>query len=75
MKDFVRKFNHRKNILNYNESLIKIGGFGKYQTFTTFMFVIGLMTGSWIVFGLGYLICYPQYECFNWINSEWEPCN
>ena len=67
--------NPENKILTYEETLNKIGGFGRYQYFVTITLTLGFMSGGFIVYGLPFLEKYPDYECLNMKTNVWYQCD
>jgi hypothetical protein len=56
----------------FDEAVLATGGFGRFQLISTLVLTLGLMTGSSIIFGVGYLIKYPEYDCK--VGGQWTAC-
>jgi len=60
-------------VYEFNEAVMATGGFGRFQLISTLVLTLGLMTGSSIIFGVGYLIKYPEYDCK--VGGQWTACD
>ena len=47
----------------YDDLLMEIGGFGKFQCRVVFCFIMTLMSGFWYQYPISFLELPPKYEC------------
>jgi len=70
-EDYDDAFKRTMNIENYSrqesmghdEVLDKIGGFGRFTHFATFIMVVAVVTGDLVVNNLAFYGLVPAYEC------------
>jgi hypothetical protein len=67
-----KKDNAMPTVYEFDEAVWAAGGFGLFQFVSTCVLTLGLMTGSSIIFGVGYLIKYPEYDCK--VGGQWMAC-
>ena len=48
--------------VTYDQAIQMVGGFGRFQWYISVVLVLAFMTGGQIVYGLGFLEKYPDYQ-------------
>ena len=63
---------------SYDDCLELLGGFGRFQWFSTISLILSFMTGGQIIYGITFLTTLPEYECSNYYTGystwKWESC-
>ena len=63
---------------SYDDALNLVGGFGRFQWFSTIFIILGITSGSNVVYGLTFLTTLPEYECRSYYKGyssyHWERC-
>lgn len=55
--------------------MAKVGGFGKFQYYVSVVLIASFATKGWIVYGLTFLLKFPQYLCLDSAaKNEWSTC-
>jgi hypothetical protein len=58
-----------------DDAIIKAGGIGKFQVYSFFIIVMGMVSGAFWLYSLQYFERVPQeWYCYNQVTSEWESC-
>ena len=57
-----------------DEAIEKTGPCGRFQVFSTFILIIGYMTGELIVQNMAFLELFPEYECYDPVSAVWDNC-
>ena len=68
-----------KTVLDYEQALVKVGGFGRAQVYVSVVIILSFATKGWIVYGLTFLMKYPEYLCLEGGKDEggegsWREC-
>ena len=67
-----KKIDAAPSVFEFDQAVMSTGGFGLFQLISTLFVTLGLMTGTSIIFGVGYLIKYPEYDCM--VGGQWTAC-
>ena len=65
-----------KTVKDIDDAIIKAGGIGKFQVWSFFVIVMGMVSGAFFLYSLQYFEKLPtEYECKMTAISPWVTCD
>ena len=65
--------NQKLSFHDFDQALNLSGGFGTFQLFALTILILAHISGGMMVYGLGFLLKQPNYDCLT-DSGHWEAC-